>query len=65
VAGNVTELFRDGRITHSKPAGACDLGQGCDWGGCDRPGYAWRWSGSLRQWLVVCIRCAFKGLQSK
>jgi hypothetical protein len=61
-SGNITELFRDGRVTRSKPPGGCALEQGCDWGYCDGLGYAWRWSGDLRCWLVVCVRCAFKSL---
>ena len=30
----------------------------CDWGGCDRPAFVWRWSGA--EWLPVCVRCADK-----
>lgn len=48
---------RNGATTYRKPSHSLDLACGCDWGKCDRPGIAWRWSTVSRLWLVVCARC--------
>lgn len=32
----------------------------CDWGNCDDPTYAERWSSELGEWLEVCRRHAGK-----
>lgn len=47
----------DGAVSYEQPRGTLDRACGCDWGKCDRPGVAWRWSALYRQWLVVCARC--------
>jgi hypothetical protein len=48
---------RDGQLTRVKPERAISLEAGCDWGWCDRPGVAWRYSAGLKLWLVVCAGC--------
>lgn len=36
------------------PRPSDDDATSCDWGGCDRPGWTWRWSDEHDEWLPVC-----------
>lgn len=58
--GELVLFRRDGRVTRRMPPGALPLQAGCDWGWCNRPGVAWRWSEDFGLWLVVCVRCVGK-----
>lgn len=46
------------RVAHPFDPGKNEAVGTCDWGGCDRPAFVWRWSGS--EWLPVCVRCMDK-----
>jgi hypothetical protein len=58
--GSVVGFRKDGQVVRHQPPDTLALECGCDWGGCNKQGAAWRWSELAQAWLVCCAGCLGK-----